>query len=74
MYSVSFDPAKLVAECVDTIRAVTDAPLVNCDIALQSLLQILKPHFGLVFGDFLGKNCKKIDNLERKSIFSRKNR
>ncbi|CAL2041988.1 unnamed protein product [Caenorhabditis brenneri] len=46
MYSIKFDPEKLIAECVDTIRAVTDAPLVNCDIALQSVLQILKPHFG----------------------------
>lgn len=46
MYSAAFDPVKLVAECVDTIRAVTDAPLVNCDIALQSVLAILKPHFG----------------------------
>ncbi|EFP11789.1 hypothetical protein CRE_26744 [Caenorhabditis remanei] len=46
MYTLSFDPQKLIAECVDTIRAVTDAPLVNCDIALQSVLQILKPHLG----------------------------
>lgn len=46
MYSLTFDPEKLIAECVDTIRSVTDAPLINCDIALQSVLQILKPHFG----------------------------
>ncbi|CAI2350206.1 unnamed protein product [Caenorhabditis sp. 36 PRJEB53466] len=54
MYDVDFDADKLVAECVDSMRAVTDAPLSNCHFALQAVLQILRPHF----------KCEQFGSLE----------
>uniref|UniRef100_A0A8R1HNM4 C3H1-type domain-containing protein n=2 Tax=Caenorhabditis japonica TaxID=281687 RepID=A0A8R1HNM4_CAEJA len=44
MYDVDFDAEKLVAECVDSIRVVTDAPIENCHCALWAVMQILGPH------------------------------